>query len=51
MFREKGYRFYFFSMEEVRMHVLVKGAEGDAEFWLEPDIELAMQHGLAEQSE
>jgi hypothetical protein len=28
------------------MHVHVKGAEGDAKFWLEPEIELAMQHDL-----
>ena len=28
------------------MHVHVKGADGDAKFWLEPEIELAMQHGL-----
>ena len=45
--REKGFRFYFFSLEEKRMHVHVKGPDGDAKFWLEPGIELAMQHGLA----
>ena len=27
------------------MHV--KGAEGDAKFWLEPEVELAMQDGLS----
>jgi hypothetical protein len=48
VFREKGYRFYFFSLEEDRMHVHVAGAEGDAKFWLEPEIELAMSHDLAE---
>ena len=47
IFREKGFRFYFFSLEEDRMHVHIKGPEGDAKFWLEPEIELALQHGLA----
>jgi len=47
VFRAQGYRFYFFSLEEKRAHVHVKGAEGDAKFWLEPAIELAMQHGLS----
>lgn len=46
VFRAQGFRFYFFSLEENRMHVHVKGADGDAKFWLEPKIELAMQHGL-----
>ena len=46
--REKGYRFFFFSLEENRMHVHVKGPDGEAKFWLEPKIELAMQHGLAD---
>jgi len=46
IFRAKGFRFYFFSLEEKRMHVHVKGADGDAKFWLEPEVELAMQHGL-----
>lgn len=46
VFRAKGFRFYFFSLEEKRMHVHVQSADGDAKFWLEPEIELAMQHGL-----
>jgi len=48
VFREKGYRFHFFSLEEERMHVHVTCADGDAKFWLEPMIELAMQRGLAQ---
>ena len=28
------------------MHVHVAGSDGDAKFWLEPAIELAMQRGL-----
>ena len=47
VFREKGYRFYFFSLEEDRMHVHVACADGEAKFWLEPRIELGMQKGLA----
>jgi len=46
VFRAKGYRFYFFSLEEDRMHVHVACAEGDAKFWLVPEIELAMAKGL-----
>ncbi len=46
VFREKGYRFYFFSLEEDRMHVHVAGSDGDAKFWLEPEVELTMAHDL-----
>lgn len=42
--REGGYRFFFFSREEPRMHVHVYNPEGEAKFWLEPQIELARQH-------
>ena len=41
VFREKGYRFFFFSREESRMHVHVHCGDGEAKFWLEPHIELA----------
>ena len=41
VFRAGGFRFYFFSREETRMHVHVHHAEGEAKFWLEPEIELA----------
>ena len=47
VFREKGYRFYFISLEEDRMHVHVATAGGSAKFWLEPEIELAMSHDIA----
>jgi Domain of unknown function (DUF4160) len=39
--RYKGYRFFFFSREEDRGHVHVHCADGEAKFWLEPEIELA----------
>ena len=47
VFREKGYRFFFFSREEPRLHVHVYCAEGEAKFWLEPQIELAKNYGLS----
>ena len=31
----------FFSREERRIHVHVHSANGEAKFWLEPDIEMA----------
>ena len=30
------------------MHVHVAGHDGDAKFWLEPEIELAMSHDIAQ---
>jgi len=39
VFKEKGYRFFFFSREESPMHVHVVSDEGEAKFWLEPEIE------------
>ncbi len=47
IFRENGYRFYFFSREEPRMHVHVQGQNGEAKFWLESAIELAQSVGLS----
>jgi len=46
IFSERGFRFYFYSREEPRMHVHVERANGDAKFWLEPSIELAENYGL-----
>lgn len=39
--KERGYRFFFFSREETRMHVHVVSASGEAKFCLEPHVELA----------
>ena len=44
VFRENGYRFFFFSREEERMHVHVISGDGEAKFWLEPDIVLARNY-------
>jgi len=45
--RERGYRFFFFSREEPRVHVHALGADGEAKFWLEPEVELAKNVGLS----
>jgi len=49
VFRQNEYRFYFFSREEARMHVHVSCADGEAKFWLTPDISLAANQGLSHQ--
>ena len=50
IFRERGYRFYFFSREETRMHVHVYHSDGEVKFWLEPDIKIAQNFGLSSQA-
>jgi hypothetical protein len=47
IFRARGYRFYFFSREEPRMHVHVHHETGEAKFWLEPEIGVAQNYGLS----
>ena len=47
VFRERGFRFFFFSREEERMHVHVHCAGGEAKYWLEPRLELATNYGLS----
>lgn len=47
VFREDGYRFHFFSLEESRMHVHVVSSDGTAKFWVEPKVELAMAKGFS----
>lgn len=44
VFREKGYRFFFFSREETRMHVHVMSGDGEAKFWLAPELQLAKSY-------
>ena len=44
--RIKGYRFFFLSNEEERKHVHVTCEYGEAKFWFEPLISLAVYHGL-----
>jgi hypothetical protein len=44
--RINGYRFYFFSREELRPHVHAVHSSGEAKIWLEPSVEIAHSHGL-----
>lgn len=48
VFIDKGYRFFFFSREETRVHVHVHCADGEAKFWIEPVLELAQSHGVSQ---
>ena len=48
VFRWKGYRFFFFSREEQRVHVHVYCADGEAKFWVEPEVAVVRNHGLTE---
>jgi hypothetical protein len=48
VFRQSGFRFYFFSRDEPRLHVHAQGQNGEAKFWLEPQIEIAQNYGLSE---
>lgn len=47
VFRVRGFRFFFFSREESRVHIHVLAGMGEAKFWIEPHIELAQNHGLS----
>ena len=49
VFRYRGYRFFFFSREEDRPHVHVSCADGEAKFWLAPEVSLAGHWGLSPQ--
>jgi hypothetical protein len=49
IFREGPFRFFFFSREERRIHVHVQSADGEAKFWIEPEIELARNYELSNQ--
>lgn len=41
VYRNNGFRYFFFSMEEERKHIHIISANGEAKFWLEPEVELA----------
>ena len=43
------FRFFFFSREEKRKHIHVESPEGEAKFWLEPAVELAMNQAIRPQ--
>ena len=42
-----GFRFFFFSREESRQHIHVLSGDGEAKFWLKPQIELAKNYGYS----
>ncbi len=46
VFRYQQYRFFFFSREEARIHIHVTSPDGEAKFWVEPTVELALNQGL-----
>ena len=49
VFRYDGYRFYFFSNEgDLReaIHIHVRGAGGEAKYWVEPEVVLARSVGF-----
>lgn len=45
--REGPFRLYFFSREEPRMHVHVSHPDGEAKFWLAPEVTVADSVGLS----
>ena len=49
VFRDKGFRFLFFSNEgspREPLHVHVRSADGDAKYWLKPAVGLADSSGF-----
>ncbi len=42
------FRLFFFSREEPRVHVHVAHPDGEAKFWLEPEVILASHTGLSQ---
>jgi hypothetical protein len=45
--RDGQFRLFFFSREEERIHVHVSHPEGEAKFWLTPEVHLAVNIGLS----
>ena len=45
--RDGQFRLFFFSREEKRVHVHVAHPDGEAEFWLFPQVTLANHTGLS----
>jgi hypothetical protein len=48
VFKYKNYRFLFFSREESRIHIHVTSPEGEAKFWIKPEISLAKNFGFSQ---
>ena len=45
--RDGQFRLFFFSREEERIHVHVAHPDGEAKFWLTPQVQLATNIGLS----
>ena len=45
--RDGQFRLFFFSREETRIHVHVAHPQGEAKFWLTPNVHLAKNLGLS----
>ncbi len=45
--RDGQFRLFFFSREETRIHVHVAHPDGEAKFWLTPEVVLATSVGLS----
>ena len=50
VFRAAGLRFFFSSREEPRLHIDVTGPSGEAKFWLELELEVAVNYGLSDRT-
>ena len=46
--RDGQFRLFFFSREETRIHVHVSHPDGEAKFWLTPEVSLATHIGLSQ---
>ena len=46
--RDGPFRLFFFSREEMRIHVHVAHPDGEAKFWLSPAVALASHTGLSQ---
>jgi Domain of unknown function (DUF4160) len=45
--RDGQFRLFFFSREETLIHVHVAHPDGEAKFWLTPEVHLAVNIGLS----
>ncbi|MDO9235448.1 MAG: DUF4160 domain-containing protein [Aquabacterium sp.] len=45
--RDGSFRLFFFSREELRIHVHVAHPDGEAKFWLTPSVSVATSTGLS----
>ncbi len=46
--RDGQFRLFFFSREETKIHVHISHPDGEAKFWINPQVELAVNVGLSQ---